>query len=159
MNFRRRARELALQALFQLDVQGEPFAEELAAFLKESSDQPDVRDFARRLVDGAWAHHAEIDGLLSKLTMRWSVDRMTTVDRNILRMGAYQLLHCPDIPPRVVINEAIELGKRFSTADSAQFINGILDAANKARLPEGRGHEPEAPEPPAESEGPVASGQ
>jgi transcription antitermination factor NusB len=131
MNVRRRARELALQALFQLDVQGEPFADELTQFLRNSCDQPDVRDFARRLTEGAWQHRVEADALLNKLTVRWSVDRMAMADRNILRMGIYQLLHCREIPPRVVINEAIELGKRYSTADSPQFINGLLDAAHK----------------------------
>ncbi|MDD4889528.1 MAG: transcription antitermination factor NusB [Phycisphaerae bacterium] len=131
MNIRRRARELALQALFQFDVQGEPFAEELDGFLRDSTDQLDVRHFARKLAHGAWERRAEADAILNKLTVRWSIDRMAIADRNILRMGIYQLLHCPEIPARVVINEAIELGKRYSTVESPQFINGLLDAANK----------------------------
>jgi N utilization substance protein B len=131
MNVRRRGRELALQALFQFDVQGETFAAELDTFFAESSDPAEVAAFARVLTEGAWEHRAEADAILNKLTVRWSVDRMAVADRNILRMGIYQLLHCPDIPPRVVINEAIELGKRYSTADSSQFINGLLDAAHK----------------------------
>lgn len=131
MNIRRRARELALQGLFQFDVQGDAFADELKDFLNSSSEQIEVRHFARALIEGAWAHRAEADRLLNKLTVRWSVDRMTLADRNILRMGIYQLAHCPDIPARVIINEAIELGKRFSTTDSPQFINGLLDAAGK----------------------------
>ena len=131
MNVRRRGRELALQALFQFDVQGDPFAAELDTFLAESSDPAEVIAFARQLTEGAWEHRAEADAILNKLTVRWSIDRMAVADRNILRMGIYQLLHCPDIPPRVVINEAIELGKRYSTADSSQFINGLLDAAHK----------------------------
>jgi len=131
MNPRRRARELALQALFQFDVQGEPFADELGRFLAESTDQKEVRDFARRLTEGTWQYRGEADAMLNELTVRWSVERMAVADRNLLRMGIYQLLHCRDIPPRVVINEAIELGKRYSTADSSQFINGVLDAAHK----------------------------
>jgi N utilization substance protein B len=131
MNVRRRGRELALQALFQFDVQGDAFAAELDTFLAESSDPAEVAAFARVLTKGAWEHRAEADAILNKLTVRWSIERMAVADRNILRMGIYQLLHCPDIPPRVVINEAIELGKRYSTADSSQFINGLLDAAHK----------------------------
>jgi N utilization substance protein B len=136
MNVRRRARELALQALFQFDVQGDAFDDELDDFLRDTCDQPDVREFARQLARGAWANRAEADAILNKLTVRWSVERMAVTDRNILRMGLYQLLHCPDIPARVVINEAIELGKRYSTADSPQFINGLLDAAHKQMMPE-----------------------
>lgn len=139
MNVRRKARELALQALFQFDVQGEQFDDELDGFLRDSSDQPDVREFARRLARGAWTSRAEVDAILNKLTVRWSVERMASTDRNILRMGIYQLLHCRDIPARVVINEAIELGKRYSTADSPQFINGLLDAAHKQMVAEPAG--------------------
>ena len=135
MNFRRRARELALQALVQFDVQGETFADELPHFLQQSSDQPDVRIFARELAEGTWANRAEADELLLKLATHWSIERMAVTDRNVLRMGIYQLRHCPDIPPRVVINEAIELGKRYSTTDSPQFINGLLDAAMKLIAP------------------------
>ncbi len=142
MTPRRRARELALQALFQFDVQGEPFAGELDAFLRQSTDQIDVRDFARRLTVGAWQGRVQADELLNRLTVRWSVDRMATTDRNILRMGLYQLMHCRDIPPRVVINEAIELGKRYSTADSPQFINGLLDAALRQFVREQAGEAP-----------------
>lgn len=131
MNVRRRARELALQALFQFDVQGEPFAVELGEFLAQNAEDAEIRRFARQLTEGAWEHRADADAILNKLTVRWSVDRMAVADRNILRMGIYQLSHCRDIPPRVVINEAIELGKRYSTADSPQFINGLLDAVNK----------------------------
>ena len=131
MNLRRRARELALQALFQFDMQGEAFTAELDAFLEQSCDNDEVRRFARLLAEGTWQHRQQADALLGRLTVRWSVDRMAVTDRNILRMGIFQLAHCPDIPPRVVINEAIELGKRYSTADSPQFINGLLDAARK----------------------------
>ncbi len=132
MNPRRRSRELALQALFQLDVQGDAFESEIEPFLIDSSDDREVREFARRLIYGAREQRGQIDALLNRLTERWSVDRMAIADRNILRMGIYQLAHCPDIPPRVAINEAIELGKRYSTAESSQFINGLLDAALRA---------------------------
>jgi N utilization substance protein B len=135
MNPRRRAREIALQALFQYDVQGDAFDKELGNFLAQAR-QEDATDFARQLARGAWEGRSDADTLLNDLTERWSVDRMAIVDRNILRMGIYQFMHCPDIPPRVVINEAIELGKRYSTADSAQFINGLLDAARKKLIGE-----------------------
>ncbi|MCG3180583.1 MAG: Transcription antitermination protein NusB [Phycisphaerae bacterium] len=130
MNPRRRGRELALQALCQYDVQGDAFEAELDAFLTQSH-HAEARQFARSLARGAWARHRESDALLDQLTERWSVERMAATDRNILRMGIYQLTCCPDIPPRVVINEAIELGKRYSTADSGHFINGLLDAARR----------------------------
>lgn len=139
MNPRRRARELALQALFQFDVQGDRFAAELEAFLADSEERIEVVAFARQLARGSWEYREQADADLDRLTERWSVDRMAITDRNILRMGIYQLRHCPDIPPRVVINEAIELGKRYSTADSSQFINGLLDAALRSLGEQGDG--------------------
>lgn len=149
MNARRKARELALQALFQFDVQGDAFAAELPQFLQQSSDQPEIRHFARELTLGTWDHRADADDLLHRLAVRWSIERMAVADRNILRMGIYQFLFCPDIPPRVVINEAIELGKRYSTVESPQFINGLLDAALK-QIGKSMSDEPDQPQPTTE---------
>src|SRR5690606_2569724 len=80
-----------------------------------------------RLIRGTREHRDETDKLLRTVTRNWDLKRMATVDRNVLRMAAYELLHCSDIPPKVAINEAIEIGKKFSTANSGGFINGILD--------------------------------
>ena len=78
-------------------------------------------------MDGVVEHRDELDGVIRGVAQNWEIARMAVIDRNVLRMAAYELLHCPDIPPKVAINEAIELGKRFSTQNSGAFINGILD--------------------------------
>lgn len=126
---RRLARETALQVLFQLDITGEHndlpliinrWAEEFA--VPESSIP-----FARKLVEGTLANKEAIDQKISAFAKDWSLERMAVVDRNLLRLSAFEILFCPDIPGRVTLNEAIELAKSFGGADSAKFINGILD--------------------------------
>ena len=87
----------------------------------------ELREFALRLIEGTRQQQKEVDQILVAVTRNWDLRRMAAIDRNILRMAIYELLHCADIPPKVTINEAIELGKRFSTANSGSFINGILD--------------------------------
>ena len=94
---------------------------------EDSEGDSEVSSFSRRLVEGSLLHRSETDALLKEVACNWDVKRMAAVDRNILRMAVYELVHCDDIPPKVTINEAIELGKRFSTAKSGGFINGILD--------------------------------
>lgn len=108
----------------------------------EDSDSPDtepdhgrrgprrdreMREFTLRLIEGTRQHQQEVDQILGAVTRNWDLHRMAAIDRNVLRMAIYELLYCADIPPKVTINEAIELGKRFSTANSGSFINGILD--------------------------------
>jgi transcription antitermination factor NusB len=130
MRRRTRAREAAIQFLYQLDLRGESALEGLEEFLdgREGLARDDEgREFAERLVRGTREHVTEIDDLLRAIARNWELRRMAVVDRNVLRMAVYELLHCDDIPPKVTINEAIELGKRFSTANSGAFINGILD--------------------------------
>ncbi len=135
MRVRTRARELALQFLFQVDFQGDAYASELDRFLDEQlhgkPDTTEAKIYARELVRGVIEHRAAIDALLGKAASNWEVDRMAAVDRNALRIGCYELLHGEDIPPKVAINEAIELGKRFSTEASGAFVNGILDRIRK----------------------------
>lgn len=135
MRSRTRARELALQFLFQLDVQGDEFRAELERFLDESlAGRPggeEARAYAIKLVDGVRAHRAEIDGLIRDAARNWDLSRMAAVDRNALRIGCYELLHEPDVPMKVAINEGIELGKRYSTESSGAFVNGILDRIRK----------------------------
>jgi transcription antitermination protein NusB len=135
MRARTRARELALQFLFQVDVQGGEFRAELDPFLGAALDgRPggiEAKAYAVKLVDGVLAHQTEIDALIREAARNWELERMAGVDRNVLRLGCYELLHEPDVPMKVAINEAIELGKRFSTEASGAFVNGILDRIRK----------------------------
>jgi transcription antitermination factor NusB len=121
------AREFALQFLYQLDLRGESVMEDLEAFLKEATRDRQVQEFSLRLVLGTKDLRPELDEMLGKVARNWDLRRMATIDRNVLRMAIFELLYCEDIPPKVSINEAIELGKRFSTGQSGAFINGILD--------------------------------
>ena len=123
MRRRTRARELAIQFLYQLDLRGEEVMEDLPAFLESTTKDREVMEFALRLVIGTKELRPEID----EVARNWKLRRMATLDRNILRMAIFELLYCDDIPPKVSINEAIDLGKKFSTANSGAFINGILD--------------------------------
>lgn len=116
----------SLCSVLELLNSGEP-GQELISDPENQSPSEDLKQFASELIRGVGEHLDEIDQLLMKMARNWRVDRMTTVDRNILRLGIYELLFCPEIPVRVSINEAIELGKKFGSADSPAFINGILD--------------------------------
>ncbi len=127
MRRRTRAREIAVQFLYQLDLRGDEVLELVHDYVESESDNKDVRDFAIRLIQGSRRHQEETDSRLREVTRNWDLSRMATLDRNVLRMAVFELLHCPDIPPKVTINEAIEIGKKFSTANSGAFINGILD--------------------------------
>ena len=101
--------------------------EDLPAFLESTTKDREVMEFALRLVIGTKELRPEIDETLTKVARNWKLRRMATLDRNILRMAIFELLYCDDIPPKVSINEAIDLGKKFSTANSGAFINGIVD--------------------------------
>ena len=151
---RTRAREIAVQVLFQFDLRGQQTtgdqnaADEMGGSVAqlcraelfadadgEQMEQPDklgatdreLVEFAARLVEGTITHRESIDQRLQSVTRNWDLKRMAVVDRNVLRMAVYELLHCADVPPKVAINEAIEIGKKFSTANSGGFVNGILD--------------------------------
>jgi N utilization substance protein B len=133
---RRQSRELALKVIFQLDVAGGDPAEAFDLAVSLMIDDPEdltgpaptgeVQGFARLLLDGTIAHLPEIDDKLRTYAREWSLERMANVDRNILRMSLYEMLFLEDIPLSVSINEAVELGKTYSTPDSGRFINGIL---------------------------------
>lgn len=129
---RTRAREVALQILYQFDLRGGGYEAELGTSVAslcaaEAGGDAEVQEFATRLVQGTLQECATIDARLQLVTKNWDLKRMAVVDRNVLRMSIYELMHCPDVPPKVTINEAIELGKKFSTANSGGFVNGILD--------------------------------
>jgi N utilization substance protein B len=125
---RHQARILAMQSLCQLEVQADHFMDELDHFLAEGSDDPAVRGYARNLVRDTWQNRQALDALIQEVAEHWELNRMAAVDRNLIRIAACELIHRPDVPPRVAINEAMEIGKIFGTAESSSFINGILDA-------------------------------
>ena len=127
MKKRTRARELALQFLYQLDLLGPVVLPDLSEFLRQEEKDGQTCRFARRLVEGTHEHRPAIDAEIQSVAQNWQISRMAVIDRNVLRLATYELLFCTDIPPKVAINEAIELGKRYSTANSGAFINGILD--------------------------------
>jgi transcription antitermination protein NusB len=126
MSRRSRAREIALQALFQEDLNPENSLSNLGQFLAARLQDDDQREFAKQLVLGVKRNQAELDSLVAEKAEHWSVSRMPATDRNLLRLGAFEIRFM-DTPDRVAINEAVELAKRYGTANSPQFINGILD--------------------------------
>jgi N utilization substance protein B len=131
MDVRRKAREMALQALYTMDLLGRWHKEPPEA-LYEQDRWPASVNHAHRILAGVLEHKRPIDDAIEGHANRWSVSRMNLIDRNILRIAAYELLYRDDIPPKVSINEAIELGKRYGTRDSRRFLNGVLDPLAKA---------------------------
>lgn len=135
MGYRRQSRELALQALFFLDMNSSGDVQaDVAAFCLENEAKlsPDVLPFFMELVQGVMGAMDRIDPLLETYSRNWKVSRMPVVDRNIMRMAAFELLERPDIPPSVTINEAVDIAKKFSTRESGAFVNGILDRLREA---------------------------
>jgi N utilization substance protein B len=129
---RRKARELALQFLYQLDLMGDGDPEPWAAeFWSRHPVDAQVQAFADVLVRGTKLHQEKIDELISQYAEHWDLERMAVVDRNILRAAVFELLWTREIPPKVTINEAIEVAKKYSTQESNRFINGILDRIHK----------------------------
>ncbi len=128
MGTRRRAREYALQMLYLWEFHKAFDPLVIADFWNERpQDDDDIRAFTTGLVNGVVAHMAEIDEIIKGCSTNWRIDRMATVDRNILRVATFELQHMPDTPLKVVLNEAIELGKRYGSEDSGSFVNGVLD--------------------------------
>ena len=123
---RTRARESALQFLYMLDLRGVEMLEELETFLEKEPDGS-IRRFARDLIQGVHQEREELDRHIAAAADNWVIKRMAAIDRNILRLACYELLRLDDVPPKVTINEAIELAKKFSTAESGSFVNGVLD--------------------------------
>ena len=131
MDRRTRARELAIQGLYQLDVQGPDALELLDNFFIEAGADDSIRKLACEWTKGAWKSLQQCDELIVASTLKWRFTRLSPVDRSILRLAVYHLKFCPDIPPKVVINEAIELAKKFSSEKAPSFVNGVLDAIRK----------------------------
>jgi len=128
---RTKARELTMQALCQLDVQGDSAESILHTFFRSNTDDDLTLELAEQWTHGAWSKVRACDDLISEAAVRWKLSRLSHVDRAILRMSVYQLRYCEDIPCKVVINEAIEIAKKYSTEQSPRFVNGVLDAVLK----------------------------
>ena len=144
MGIRRQARECALQMLYQLDLSGLAAREVIRRFWEVSEAAPEVRAFAQSVVEGVAGQLDGIDERISAHSTNWKVSRMAAVDKNILRMAVYELTSCPDIPVKVTINEAVEIAKRFGSAESGAFVNGILDNIAREISKQAEGEEPDA---------------
>ena len=127
MGSRRKSREKALQVLFQLDFQNVDIDSALQEFWSGHPTGDKVRDFTETLVRGTFANRENIDRMISSTVENWSIERLAAVDRAILRFATYELMHMPDVPPKVTINEALEIAKTYGTEESCRFINGVLD--------------------------------
>jgi transcription antitermination protein NusB len=159
MTRRSRGREVALQVLYQVEQNPGVSSAEIRRFIQRRLlEDRKLCEFTERLIDGVQEHQTQIDTMISQVAENWRLDRMAAIDRNILRLGAYEMLFRPEIPAKVAINEALELAKRYSTAQSSRFVNGILDRVLQYQIPEvspqsdldasqelGAGAEPELP--------------
>ncbi len=130
MGYRRKAREYALQMLYQYDI-SQQSSGLFDGFWSDKVVQDDIREFTNNIVDGVIKNLSMIDEKIRLSASNWSVDRMAVVDRNILRMAIFELLYIRDIPAKVTINEAIEIAKRYGVEESGSFVNGILDRVVK----------------------------
>ncbi|HUP47286.1 MAG TPA: transcription antitermination factor NusB [Thermoanaerobaculia bacterium] len=131
MGARRKARELALQMLFQHDMSGNEPDTILTTFEELRKSNPNTREFATKIFRGTVEHLPQIDEMITAQADNWRISRMAVVDRNIIRMSVYEFLHESETPKLVIIDEAIEIAKKFGTQKSSQFINGILDGILK----------------------------
>jgi len=130
MQGRRKAREVAIQVLYSLNFVNLDVEKAMELFWGNFIAPRSAKEFAATLIEGTWHHREELDSLIAGCSDNWSLGRMSKVDISILRMAAFEFLYCDDIPPKVSINEAVDLGKTFGSENSGSFINGILDALN-----------------------------
>ena len=129
------ARECALKILYQIEMTSRTPENALIAFWEQEEEHPeDVRDFAAKIVLGIYENLSNIDEKLGEYATNWQLNRMAVIDRNVLRMGLYELKFNSDIPPKVAINEAVELAKKYGDHDSSKFVNGILDKVHKKEI-------------------------
>ena len=131
MGKRRTARELALKFLYQTEFNSNSPDSELNSFCDRANVSEEIQNFTQALIKNILFHKKEVDELLEKISANWAPDRMAVIDKNILRLGICELLFDPTTPPKVVINEAVEIAKKFGTEESPDFINGILDKVFK----------------------------
>lgn len=127
MGIRRKAREIVIQVLYQIEVQGDRTGQSVPLFFHEFQGSVEVSGFAQELLSGIQKHYLEIDDAIGRTTVNWRIDRIDLVDLCILRLAVYEILFESAIPLKVSINEALEIAKRFSSRNAVKFINGILD--------------------------------
>jgi len=132
MGTRRQARELAMQALFYMDIRKKSSQEMLERFCENFRPSKKIRPFFLELVNGVLRVKSDIDALIEQFSKNWKIGRMTCVDRNVIRIAVYEILYCEDIPLKVSINEAVDVGKKFGSEESGAFINGIIDSVRIA---------------------------
>ena len=139
MRLRSKAREVALHLLYQIEITKGDSARAFESYLERHPQRQEVIDFSSLLLEGTVKNIKTIDGLIKKYVKNWEIGRMAIVDRNILRVACYELYFVDEIPPKVSINEAIELAKRFGDVDSPRFVNGILDKIYKTETADKKG--------------------
>jgi N utilization substance protein B len=144
MSARRKGRELALQVLYQVDMSGEHAEIVMRHFAESFDPSPKAHQFGEALVRGVLAAREQIDEIIAAASEHWRLERLSRVDSNVIRIAVYEMTTPPGLPIEIAINEAIEIARRFGTAESAAFVNGVLDQV-AARL----GLKPAAPPPPA----------
>jgi transcription antitermination protein NusB len=135
MGVRRDAREAAVQYLYQKELQGDAGDSGLEEFYKIRGVSPSARRFCDELLRGWTKNSTQIDDVIRRHSKNFEFNRLSAVDRNVLRIACHEILNCPDMPDAVAINEAIEIAKKFSTADSGRFVNGVLDSIRKETTP------------------------
>jgi len=144
---RTQSRECALQILYQYEMNPEPMPEILSKFWSQQDEifSEDVRAFSEKLALGTVEHQAEIDKTLERCADNWELSRMAMIDRNVMRLATYELLYLSDVPPKVTLNEAVNLAKKFSQEESGKFVNGVLDKINHTEKPKNpKDHDPSA---------------
>ncbi len=135
MRKRTLAREWVLKILYQAEITRQGILEAASEFLSvEADEKPEVRAFCMRLTSMVEKNFTDLDQCISRYAANWELNRMAVVDRNILRLGVCELKYMPDIPPKVTINEAVEMAKKYGDIDSGKFINGVLDKIHKSEI-------------------------
>jgi len=127
MRGRTLAREVALQLAYQFDLRGEEVLAETEGFIRDVRCGPGPAAYARRLAEGVWRHREAIDARIGEASANWTVDRIAAIDRSILRLATFEMMHVSDTPPKVILNEAVELARKFGGEGSPGFVNGVLD--------------------------------
>lgn len=140
MGARTSGREAALQMLFALETSSDPIERVIASYWRETPGDPEGRDYADEIARGVAEELAQVDEAVRKASTNWRLERMARVDRNVLRLGAWELSHSHAVPRAVILDEAVELAKRFGSEESSAFVNGVLDriAANLGRVDKDR---------------------
>jgi len=134
MRKRSRARALALKFLYQIDITKEDPSSALSHFWQEHKAEKPVKEFAAQLIQGTLENSGKIDSVINRYARNWQLKRMAVIDRNILRLAAFELLFLEEVPPKVSINEAVELAKKYGDVESGKFVNGILDKIHKTKV-------------------------